>query len=63
MSYLDEARVSVPQDQALAVGHRACSMLQSGTAEGTVVSAVWAASTQDSQAMVSSAHVNLCPDS
>ena len=60
-TYLDEARVALPQAQVLVVGHRACSMLQSGTPEDTIVSTVWP-SQIESQAMVSSAHVDLCPD-
>jgi hypothetical protein len=61
VAYLGETRVMVPGDQQLAVGHRACSMLASGASEDDVVTRVWG-SRLESVGMVSSAHVNLCPD-
>lgn len=61
VSYLAETRIAVPADQELAVGHRACSMLASGTSEDDVVASVWGPRLE-SVGMVSSAHTNLCPD-
>ena len=61
VSYLGETHTAVSPDQELAVGHRACALLESGVSEDDVVAGVWGPRVE-SVGMVSSAHVNLCPE-